>query len=208
MKKNTKTPLSPEWLQTMYEAAWNQYSHEDNLAQERTNLFITAHGALLAILAFATNPLLEAKPVQLGNVQVPIGLSVLGLLAIIIGVSTFILGSIWKAVTKAGESYIQLRRKSLVAIERYAGLEAVHLAQVEEAWRNFSEINRNATYNLFPEERALQDLTLKAYPGVGGWQAPLRAISIIQAIDILVFLAGIILTVLGLWQVYLSVCAA
>lgn len=147
MKSHQTTVLRPlvdspparptdDWKRLTYQHAWQQYAHEDNLAQSRTNAFLTVQGGLLLILASLTNPMLNFHRVMIGTHSVRLGPILLGSSATILALFAIVLARLWRRTAAAGDKYMHLRLDTALALEDDACLGTLGVAGRELAWKN------------------------------------------------------------------------
>jgi len=195
--------VSDDWLRLLYSEAWKQYIHEDAQGQTRMNIFLTVQAALIAILAAISKPLLDMPPKQVGSHQVYIGVGILGLVAVIIGFFSLVLGARWKSVTEAGRLYLNLRWIPIAAIEKSAQLNDINLAGLENAWRKHSKENSGTDFHPYATIAELSEFRLRPLPNIRGWSAISGTITSIQILFLLIMIGGFFL--LGI-TLYLWLC--
>jgi hypothetical protein len=185
-----------KWLQILYQEAWKQYSHEDNISQSRNNLFMGIQAALVTILVGVTPFLIGMTPIAVGNKEIPIGIPVLGFILILFSFFATRLTLYWKGVTKAGNAYLNLRWITIRAIEHRVGLSGINLAEIEHKWRQFIRVNPDKNYHPFVESEDLNEHYVAPRGEVGGWDSILRVIDLVKAIWRFLGVMGILLIVL------------
>ena len=94
------------WLQLVYEEAWRQYNHEDNIAEQRDSKYLTilslvftAVGVLISILL---SFLVEAQTI--GNKQLMYAIGILTVICLLL-VLILRFSVHWRGVTNAAKSY-------------------------------------------------------------------------------------------------------
>ena len=127
------TPQEQEWLGLVYEQAWGQYTHEDQMSEQRDtkyltilSLFLTAAGVLCTMALsyiFAPDPESRFNKVY-----------AVGLMAVILMVAGLVLCFLkhWNAVTKTGKDFIEKRLTTIRKIETKIKA-SVTLAEEESA---------------------------------------------------------------------------
>ena len=110
-----------DWLKTVYEQAWGQYIHEDQMSEQRDtkyltilSLFLTAAGVLGTMVLANIFGVEEEETNKFYSV---------GMLAVIFLISFLVSLFLkhWKAVNKTAEEYIQTRLETIRAIEERVG---------------------------------------------------------------------------------------
>lgn len=121
-----------DWLKLVYEQAWEQYTHEDEMAEQRDtkyltilSIFITAIGVLVSMLV--THIVDKGTIFQSSKSYV---LSMLAMIAVVTGLILRFIDN-WKRVTAAAERYINMRLKTIREIEAKVGFQ-IRLAEEEE----------------------------------------------------------------------------
>src|SRR5881409_2069636 len=117
---NDDSKIASDWLRKLYEEAWKQYSHEDNLAQSRTNFYATVHAALFALLAAVIRRLYDVGGATIFSYHVHLGLVFVGVVMIGVASLSLCLLHNWKDVMVAGRQYLDLRLATVLAIEALA----------------------------------------------------------------------------------------
>ena len=120
------------WLQVVYEEAWRQYNHEDNIAEQRDSKYLTILSLIFTaagiVLSMLLSFLVEAESIGRKELVYTIGTLIIIclLLLLIIRFSVH-----WRRVTNAGKNYTRIRLNAARDIEQ---LEAfpVLLASDEE----------------------------------------------------------------------------
>lgn len=212
---NIITELNPseyqELLRTLYEEAWKQYSHEDNLFQSRNTIFLSLQTALIAILTGVSASLISlisSQPIAIRSLRVQIGFGALGLLVIVFAVFGFLLTQVWERLTHAARAYLSLRLSTARIIELQLGLDELGLVGIENRWSDWSkenqeQISRDSTF-WYPsgfEDTSGKQYEIRPRPKAGGFDAHLRMISFVRRIwyffiGIGVFILGITLLAL------------
>jgi hypothetical protein len=199
-KKKTTVPADDakadaDWLRKLYEEAWKQYSHEDNLGQTRTNFFIGLQAALLGILAAASKPLYEIGPTAMFGWRVHLGLIFIGLFMGLIGLFCYFVSARWAQATEAGKRYVSLRWVTAQAIEKQVAVGRKYgLATVEGRWRESSDADG---FRPFADDEQLRHLSVPARVPSGGWQSMLQVIRSWQIVCRTIFACGVALILLG-----------
>ncbi|MFI1655491.1 hypothetical protein ACH4ZU_11365 [Streptomyces sp. NPDC020472] len=190
-----QTTDAEAWLSKIYEIAWQQYSHEDNLGQIRNSVFMAANAALVTVLA-AVSPLLAAlTPITLSGHKVYIGLAILGTLAVLAGILSIGITSHWRSATEAGRAYVSLRHATARAVEEHVNLPFITLAQTEHQWKLFSMSSTPGDFIPFPALPAMADVKVKKRPNVSGWESILGTARIISAIGYIMCASGSLLLI-------------
>ena len=187
-----------QWLRVIYTEAWNQYAHEDNLAQGRNNFFMGLQAALIALWTAFLKPLYEIGEVSIGSYTMHLGLLLLGGSTFLIGLFSFLLTWNWKAATQAGQRYLNLRWMPIIAIEKLAQIHRFGIATLEHEWKQLSEIHPNEPYRPFENIEGLEKCQLKPNTKVRGWSSMLNVISFWLIICGVLVVAGIVLMIVGL----------
>ena len=106
------------WLQLVYEEAWRQYNHEDNIAEQRDSKYLTilslvftAVGVLISILL---SFLVEAQTI--GNKQLMYAIGILTVICLLL-VLILRFSVHWHGVTNAAKSYTAIRLQVAAEIE-------------------------------------------------------------------------------------------
>lgn len=125
----------PDWLRTLYAAAWQQYAHEDSAVETRSNIYLALNAGLLALFTAAVLGYLrlgasEARPVLADALSIVLPVFCLGL-----GAFALDMCARWSKLIRAGERYVDLRWVNALAIEKAAGMEPLGLAHLESKWR-------------------------------------------------------------------------
>lgn len=134
-------PTTGGWILQLYEEAWRQYVHEDNLVQTRTKLFLIFHGVVLTVM-LGMSPFLAKWTTVFFGKKIWIGLILLGLLLYAASRLSRILSDYWRKATKAGMQYVNLRWSTILAIEKMMEKKIdseVSLAIEEDKWRKASK---------------------------------------------------------------------
>jgi hypothetical protein len=132
-------PERERWLQTLYAEIWKQYSHEDQLAQTRSHVFLVTQAALAAFLAGVSAPLFKLGCAKVDGANFHVGLFVLGVVWLVVGVFMWLLNDRFQKVTWAGRQYINFRHAHLRAIELATFGEHVGPALLEDHYRSLSK---------------------------------------------------------------------
>lgn len=110
-----------DWLKMVYEQAWGQYIHEDQMSEQRDtkyltilSLFLTAAGVLCTMVL---TYIFGGEADELNKVYP------LGMLAVILLIACLVCLFLkhWKAVNKTAEEYILSRLETIRAIEERVG---------------------------------------------------------------------------------------
>lgn len=187
------TELSPseyqEWLRTLYEQAWQQYDHEDNLYQSRNTLFLGLQAALIGILTSVSASLISIEPLTIRSFIVPIGLAVLGFLATVFAILGLFLTQAWESITHAARAYLSLRLSTARIIELQSGMDKLGLVGIENRWSTWSrenqeQISRNPALWY---QSGFVDTTGKQYeirprPRSGGFDVHLRIVKLVKVV--------------------------
>lgn len=177
----SKRRVDEGWLRALYAECWKQYSHEDTLGQSRNTVFLGVQAALVAILTALTPVFLDLSPTRMGSRRLATGPAALGVAMIVVGLFGLRLTTLWRAATRAGRLYVHLRRITLVALERVAGLGEIAPAEVEERWRKWSAERTENTERFHPfHDARLQDLSIERYDPPGGWESLRRTIGALR----------------------------
>ncbi|SRR5579862_3325451 len=187
-------PSQDNWLRLIYELAWTQYSHEDELRHNKNTLYITIQTALFALLpatvAFslgsANKGLSEVAPYVLGILF--IGTAILG----------HIVNRYWENVVRSGRSWLYLRYATARAIEHQLGLSEFGLAGMEHRWDQYCKVNKPTSldercYFPFKEIPDLQDVGLYPKPPIGESHAALGIVRALNWIWLFVGAAGLVM---------------
>lgn len=195
MKKIEDIIIAPDLLSTLYNEAWNQYRHEDNLGLKRTQVFTAVQAGLIAVLALITKPLIALPTMAVNSHVLHIGLIVLGSFMVIIGLLSCFLAFVWRSVTNSGRCYLNLRWFPIYAIEKVAKLDDIDIAGLEDRWRKFfkMEENKKKKFKIYDdiEELAINNFTIGPLPLFRGWASIEVATWVFQIISILFVIAGI-----------------
>ncbi|MBE7554879.1 MAG: hypothetical protein HS126_27835 [Anaerolineales bacterium] len=190
--------MSEDWLKIIYSEAWNQYTHEDNLGQSRTNFFLGIQAALIAILTAVSGPIVQIGSIQVGIYEIKFGLLLLGVLALIIGFFSLVIVKNWRAVTKAGQQYLNLRWISIAAIENLAKIERFGLAVLENEWRTFSRQNPGEDYQPFKDIPELEYLRLTSLQKTRSWASMLNVILLLEVIHYFIIVCGVTIIIIAI----------
>lgn len=193
--KDLKVP--EDWLKVIYAEAWNQYTHEDNLGQSRTNFFLGIQAALVAIFTALSGSLVQIGSYPIGGYKFNLGFVLLGVAALVIGGFSLISAKHWQAVTKAGRQYLNLRWIPLAVIEKLAQIDQIGLAGIEDRWRTFSQQNPGIDYYPFKNIQELEDFRLSSLQKTRGWDSMLKVILFLQVIYYFIIGLGVIFIVIA-----------
>ena len=128
-----------EWMLKLYEEAWRQYNHEDNLVQTRTKIFLLIQGLAASVLV-AVTPLFAPWTEPMAWIgELRIGLIILGAVLFLTWlVLRRLLGLLDKA-TMAEQQYVNLRWATIRAIEEsLKDVCGANLGIEEARWRKAS----------------------------------------------------------------------
>lgn len=170
-----------------YQEAWRQYVFEANIAQSRSNLFLTVNAGLIAVTVAITPTFIALHPLKLGYHQVRIGLFVLGMIAVSAGIIMSRLLSHWKSVIQSGRNFMSLRRVQIRMIEHHLDSLIVKLGQMEYDWRLFSSEHPGEVYYPTPGQ---PDNYIPSLSAGSGWDSILRIASAITYLWYLIIVAG------------------
>ena len=132
------------WLRVLYSEAWAQYRHEDDLGIKRSIFYITVQGAILALLAFTSKPLIDdiisLEPSGLLDSK-PRLIAILAGLTSVSSTLLVIVAVLWKSANDSGRAYINMRWISAFDIERQLLGQQIGVnslpAQFENAYRRY-----------------------------------------------------------------------
>ncbi|MGW2638600.1 hypothetical protein [Streptomyces sp. NPDC001348] len=190
-----------EWLQKMYEIAWSQYTHEDDMGQKRDSIFAAINAALIAALAVISPWLWRAGPVHMFQRQIHLGLTLLGLLTVCLGALSIQLNSHWRSITRAGNAYLKLRWAVARAIEVYLKLRPIGLADMENQWKVYSSReNAEDSFNPYPDLFEEKGLSLAPRPQVSGWSSVLHIAKILMIMWWIILTLGVGLIVTSILE--------
>lgn len=140
MKKNSKengrgniiSERENEWLQLLYEEAWRQYVHEDEMAEQRDSKYLTIFSlifsALGVILTMLITSIVELDFSIIKNCVYFLGIQ--GVVFIIL-VIILLLTIHWKQVTEAGQEFTKIRFDVAKEIEQKIDID-ISIAKNEE----------------------------------------------------------------------------
>ena len=183
------------WRDKLYDEAWRQYVHEDNLIQSRSNVFFGILAALFAVLAAVSAPIVGIGNLTLDNFTFNLGLTLFGCLATLIGAFSFLISANWKAATEAGREYVNLRWVSAAAIERLADVESIGIATLEKKWRDNE--SQGFKYYPFKDNERLLDLYIPSFSGSRGYASTIAVIRICRVLSGILIVAGLLIAVIG-----------
>ncbi len=152
--------IRQEWLQTAYTEAWKQYSHEDTLALQRNNFFITIQTALLAVLASVTTALFSLEPLTLGSYSFYMNYVLIGIFMFTFAAFAQRLLDNWAKATQSGQAFVALRWSTCRNIEEEVDLESVSIARVEEGLRAAIEA-KDPDFCPYPSTPCMEDYKIK-----------------------------------------------
>lgn len=179
-----------KYLLEVWQEAWRQYSHEDNLWQQRDRFYIGIETALLTGFAFVNWWYLRLDFTAAAGSVFPSWL-IYGLFVILLTSGGFAIAYVWKKGTEASRVMAHLRWLTALRIERDWSLEDRGLAFLEWKRRRHSEDNQTAKSNYvpYPDDELL--CKEKVYPlqGIRGYGATLKLIGWIQ----LTWAAGLVI---------------
>lgn len=112
--------VSEDWLKIIYTEAWNQYNHEDNLAQNRTSFFLGIQAALIAIFTAVSGSIIQIGSHRIGVIEINLGFVLLGVLALITGLFSLAIAKNWQAAIETGRQYCNIRWIPIAVIEKLA----------------------------------------------------------------------------------------
>lgn len=106
-----------DWIKLMYEEAWRQYNHEDNLTEKRNTRFLTIQTILYGIIGYLNsssilnqlNSAHENKNILLFAISIMF-IFILCTLAIIILI-------IWKSLNETSKKFLYVRFETIIEIE-------------------------------------------------------------------------------------------
>jgi hypothetical protein len=153
-------------------------------------------------LTAVTGVLTRIDPVLVAGQKLSVGISILGLIALVFSMVGLRLASAWSAVTQATLGYIRARRAVIMAIENAVGLRfPFALQDMEERWKRFSRHNPGKSYYPFAGRPELEDLEIPCYEKVSGWESLRSVISLAKLLWVLVLVIGICLVMfsIGAW---------
>ena len=144
------TPEQQDWLKVVYEQAWDQYAHEDQMSEQRDTkyltiltLFLTAAGVLCTmVLSYIFSP---GETGQFSKIYA------LGMLLVILLIARLVQHFLkhWKSVNETAQEFIQMRLKTIREIE--AKMDSpVQLAEPEK-----KKIDENEKNDGFGSTRAV-----------------------------------------------------
>ena len=195
VKEDLKIPQ--EWLILLYTEAWAQYSHEDDLAQSRTNFFIGVQTAFILIWTALLIPVYDIGVYTISTYRYHLGSILAGVITLLIGLFSLLLTTNWKSATNAGRQYLNLRWISIEAIERLAKVDSIGLASTENRWRKHSNDKQTEKFYPFKGTMELDDLGISSREKIRGWQSMLNVIAFWQITCGLIVVAGMILVLMG-----------
>jgi len=202
MSDHNDTNAKADWLRKLYEEAWKQYSHEDNLGQSRTNFFMGIQAGLLGFLAAVSKPIYDIGTLRVAGIEIHLGLALIGLFMAVFGAFSLIVSVNWQEVTEAGKQYVRLRWATVAAIEIQAGIDrTIGLATIEAGWRAH---NLDEPYRPFPMLEQLRQLELPPPQRNEGWGSMLQVIRLWQGVCILMMAIGLLLFCLALFAAHKS----
>lgn len=184
-------------LLKLYEEAWKQYVHEDNIGQSRTYFFLGIQAGLLALIGGIFKPILEIGTKCIFGLSINVGYLVIGTVIALSGWLLFCISGKWKKVTSGGQSYIALRWATARAIEVKLGVDdKTSLAGLEQLWKDY-EIDpgkKNGTeqsYSPFSNDDQLKKVKIpRRIPGAG-WDSMMKVICMWRWSCLIIILFGI-----------------
>jgi hypothetical protein len=189
--------IEAEWLRKLYEEAWKQYCHEDNLGQLRTNFFMGVQAALVAVLTAASKPLYEIGMAEPFGWRMHLGLAFIGIFMSLIGGFCFFVSVRWREVTEAGKQYVLLRWATARAIEQKMPIDVnLGLATIEDRWRHYEG---HEPFPLFRDDKTLVHVELAPPEIKGGWLSMLHVIGLWQIACRAIFVSGVLVVLLGVF---------
>lgn len=124
------------WHLRIYEEAWRQYTHEDDLMEKRNSKFLTIQtflvgfvGGLISLSSFFL------KDVSFSSVFFFTITLLYSIVIIFISILAFRFLRFWYSNNKAGEEYLNLRLRSIINIEQIIGSDA-NMGISEVKWRD------------------------------------------------------------------------
>lgn len=186
------------WKQVLYTEAWKQYCHEDNLAHSSNKLFLSVHAVLVALLTLVTKPLIQAPTIDLFGVCIHGGVTVLGFLAVLVGVTSLALDQHWKSAISSGRAYINLRWCTAIVIENDINLGHIGLASIESNWRTYSNSKPEEKYHPFSDLEALSAIVLPHLPDTRGWGSMLKIVAVLEKVHWAILLGGMLLILMSI----------
>lgn len=110
------------WLRALHAEAWRQYMHEDNLTQQRTNIFQVVPVVLLAFLGAASAGLVKVGCACVAGHTIILGIVLIGVIFALVSILMLLLARAFDRVTEAGRLHVNLRHMNARALERLAGV--------------------------------------------------------------------------------------
>jgi len=194
MKSLKDIAISQSWLERLYSEAWNQYRHEDDIEVRRMQVFTAVEAGLVAVVALIARPMLALSPVVAGANRFHIGLTALAGFMIMIGILLCFLAFVWRSAAKAGRRYLNLRWIPIYALEKYAQINDLSIAAVEDEWRRvFKEpANRKKEFAFYRDIKELAGrFKLGSVPPFRGWTSIEAVTWAFQIISVLLVIAGV-----------------
>lgn len=191
------------WLKTLYIEAWKQYVHEDVLTQARTNIFQVVPVVLLALLGAASTALIKIGCATFQNTPFLLGVSLVGVVWILVAFLMLSLTKSFEKVTAAGQAYVNLRHMNVRALERLAGTGPFGPALMEHQMRDFRPLS-DGNDRFFPfkgirELSPYADLSLDTYSGFGGFTYLRHLILVWRIVFRVVLALGFVILALGIF---------
>lgn len=124
-----------EWESMIYEEAWRQYDHEDNLMEARNARYLTLQTILFGVLGFIISLSIQfvVDKKLIGN-ELWIFLLVISVISLFFSLISLRFIKFWKLLNVAGEKWLKLRFNVIKAIEVKNERE-INIAIEEENWK-------------------------------------------------------------------------
>jgi len=197
MEKN-KQDQRNQWLKTLYSEAWGQYTHEEAMSHNKNTFFLSAHGAMLAILTGLASVLIKMEPLTYNCATIYFGALILGFLTILISILGLNINKYWYHVNQAHRSVAIARWLSARAIEVESGVSDIGPASLEHFWRKHKDVS-NENYHPFKNISELEEHHIKAHYKVGGYDSISKVIQIINYLWRTIIVCGACSIVFAAW---------
>lgn len=155
-----------DWLKVLYEEAWRQYVHEDNLSLRRNTLFLSIQTAFFAITAAAAGWAVEKS----GSGHSDHLLLLLGVVLLMFAVLGLVANLAWRRATERGRAYTWFRHICAHRLEWEAGVGEFGLAHLEHLWRR-EKRHETEEYQPFPDHEVLRRRKVPKIGKMGHWDS-------------------------------------
>ncbi|MBM3324615.1 MAG: hypothetical protein FJY66_03005 [Calditrichaeota bacterium] len=179
-----------DWLKVLYEEAWRQYVHEDNLSLRRNALFLSIQTAFFAIVTAVAGWVIERSDSSGSHLVL---LAAVMLMFALLGI---VVNFAWQGATERGRAYTWFRHICAHRLEWEAGVGDLGLAQREHLWRREKQ-HENQEYEPFPDHEFLRARKVPKIGKMGHWDSTFRISSILITLWVIIGIIGLVLLILG-----------